>query len=533
MHEAVAAEPHTDTPTSREFSVPQSDFAPVRRASRALALRALAFCAVLAGVAAPACASDTRALSFYNTHTEETLTVTFKRDGRYVPEALDQLNRFLRDWRRNEVIRMDPQLFDLIWQMRREVGSEEPVHIICGYRSPTTNETLRSRGRGVARHSQHTLGKAIDLRFPDVPISRVREAGMKMQVGGVGFYPGSSFVHVDTGSVRAWPRMTRDQLVRLFPDGKTAHLPADGRPLPGYEQAVAEVQRRKSGQTLFADARSGWRGGLLGLFRGFSRADEEEPERSAVATRGAPAPAAQDAEASPVLTARPASTPTTVAVVLPTPRPTVQSAAETLAFVPPARPAGSTPAAAAPPAADAPAETRPVTLAALPPAKPSALVGPVAQPAEATLAALPPAKPAVAASIPPMLAKLDTAPVPAAASAYAPVDHGDETSRPKLLARPGPRITMETVPLRYDNRAAHLLIVETSVAGGQTISRLSPPRPDIGTLTRAPAVVIDQGGFSRRGRTLRTDAFLGSATTRVPTLTFAPRPPEATAGVQP
>ena len=102
---------------------------------------------------------------------------------------------------------------------------------------------LRRRSRAVAKHSQHMLGKAMDFYLPDVPTARIREIGMRLQRGGVGFYPDAHtpFVHLDVGSVRSWPRMTRDQLVRLFPDEKTVHLPADGKPLAGYEIAKAEI----------------------------------------------------------------------------------------------------------------------------------------------------------------------------------------------------------------------------------------------------------------------------------------------------
>ena len=141
---------------------------------------------------------------------------------------------------------MDPRLFDIIWEMHRATGSRAPVHIISAYRSPQTNQALRSRSRAVSEHSQHMLGRAVDIRFPDVDAARVREAAMRLPHGRVGFYPGANFVHIDVGSVRAWPRMTREQLVRLFPDGRTVHLPADGNPLPGYEQARAEILSRGS-----------------------------------------------------------------------------------------------------------------------------------------------------------------------------------------------------------------------------------------------------------------------------------------------
>src|SRR5205085_7110069 len=102
---------------------------------------------------------------------------------------------------------------------------------------------------GVAQHSQHMIGKAMDFYIPGVALSKLREIGLRMQVGGVGYYPtsGSPFVHMDTGGVRMWPRMTRDQLVRVFPKGKTLYIPSDGRPLPGYDAAFAAYKSRKAG----------------------------------------------------------------------------------------------------------------------------------------------------------------------------------------------------------------------------------------------------------------------------------------------
>jgi uncharacterized protein YcbK (DUF882 family) len=186
---------------------------------------------------------DTRTISIRHMHTKEEITVTFKRDGRYVAEGLEKLNWALRDWRTDEPIRMDPRLFDVAWEVQRQVGSQQPFHVVSAYRSPGTNSMLRRRSRAVAKHSQHTLGKAMDFYLPDAATARIREAGMRLQRGGVGFYPGAHtpFIHLDAGSVRSWPRMTRDQLVRLFPDEKTVHLPADGQPLGGYEIAKAEI----------------------------------------------------------------------------------------------------------------------------------------------------------------------------------------------------------------------------------------------------------------------------------------------------
>ncbi|WP_244639181.1 DUF882 domain-containing protein [Bosea sp. ANAM02] len=206
----------------------------------------LALAAMLVGVRGTqnaAANGDTRTITIRHMHTKEETTVTFKRDGRYDGAALEKLNWALRDWRTDEQIRMDPRLFDVIWEVQRQLGSDQPFHVVSSYRAPGTNAMLRRRSRAVAKHSQHMLGKAMDFYLPDVPTARIREVGMRLQRGGVGFYPNAHtpFVHLDVGSVRSWPRMTRDQLVRLFPNEKTVHLPADGQPLSGYELAKAEI----------------------------------------------------------------------------------------------------------------------------------------------------------------------------------------------------------------------------------------------------------------------------------------------------
>ena len=221
---------------------------------------ALAGFAVLTGFSTKTHA-ETRSLSFKQLHTGETLSVTYKRNGRYDQAAMKKINHIMRDWRRNEATTMDPKLVDLIWEVRRQAGSNAPIYILSGYRSPVTNAMLRSRSRGVAKTSQHTVGKALDFYIPGVPLPKLREIGLKFQRGGVGFYPtsGSPFVHLDTGSVRHWPRMTRSQLARLFPDGKTVHLPSDGKPMKGYEVAKAELARggSRSSRTRLAFASTG------------------------------------------------------------------------------------------------------------------------------------------------------------------------------------------------------------------------------------------------------------------------------------
>ena len=189
---------------------------------------------------------DTRTISLHHIHTDEDITITFKRDGRYDDAALEKLNWFLRDWRKSEATKMDPHLIDLVWEVQREAGNKAPIWVVCGYRSPATNAMLRHRSAGVARFSQHMLGRAMDFYIPGVDLEHLREIGLRLARGGVGFYPtsGSPFVHMDTGSVRMWPRMTHEQLVRVFPDGKTVQIPSDGKPLQGYALALAEIQQR-------------------------------------------------------------------------------------------------------------------------------------------------------------------------------------------------------------------------------------------------------------------------------------------------
>ena len=194
---------------------------------------------------------DTRTISMHHVHTDERITITYKRDGRYDEAALEKLNWLLRDWRRGKATRMDPQLIDLLWEVQRETGSKEAIDIVCGYRSPETNAMLRRRSRGVARFSQHMLGHAIDFYVPGVRLEELREIGLRLQRGGVGFYPtsGSPFVHMDTGGVRMWPRMTRNELLHVFPDGRTVYLPTDGHPLPGYAVAMADLRKRGQNPT--------------------------------------------------------------------------------------------------------------------------------------------------------------------------------------------------------------------------------------------------------------------------------------------
>jgi uncharacterized protein YcbK (DUF882 family) len=255
--------------------------------------------------------NETRTLSFHHTHSDEDLTVTFKRDGRYDEEALKRLNHYLRDWRSQDETTMDRHLFDILWEVYRDVDGKKPIQIISSYRSPATNAMLRRRSSGVARFSQHMLGHAMDFFIPDVPLEQIRFAGLRLQRGGVGFYPtsGSPFVHLDTGSIRHWPRMTHDQLARVFPDGRTVHIPSDGSPLRGYELARADIEKRGNGDGASTVSKPS----LFAALFGRKSNDDEDEGLAAAVTREKSAPAepvgttAKPAAPAPMPRAKPAA----------------------------------------------------------------------------------------------------------------------------------------------------------------------------------------------------------------------------------
>jgi uncharacterized protein YcbK (DUF882 family) len=272
---------------------------------------------------------DTRTITMHHLHTNEDITITFKRDGQYDEAALEKLNWFLRDWRKNEQTKMDPHLIDLVWEVQREANTGAPIQVVCGYRSPETNAMLRHRSAntGVARFSQHMLGHAMDFYIPGIPLEQLREIGLRLQRGGVGFYPtsGSPFVHMDTGGVRMWPRMTREQLAHVFPDGRTVQIPADGRPMPGYALALAEIRKNggmPSANSLDAARTAGIDVGVDTLVAsnehsnpfakllGLGVKDEDDDEDSVAGAAPTPAPAASPA---------PAVAPQQVAAVVPMP----------------------------------------------------------------------------------------------------------------------------------------------------------------------------------------------------------------------
>lgn len=146
-------------------------------------------------------------IRLYHTHTQERLDVIYRQGDSYIPAALAELDHFLRDHRTGDVHHYDPRLFDVLHELTASLGdSGAEINVICGYRSPWSNEFLRTRSphTGVARHSLHMQAEAIDIRLPGIATSAVRQAALRMHAGGVGYYPTSNFVHVDVGRVRHW-----------------------------------------------------------------------------------------------------------------------------------------------------------------------------------------------------------------------------------------------------------------------------------------------------------------------------------------
>jgi uncharacterized protein YcbK (DUF882 family) len=241
----------------------------------------------------------TRSLTIYHAHTKEQETVTFKSGGSYDSAGLQKLNWLLRDWRADEPTRMDPQLFDILWEVYRASGSSAPIHVVSAYRSPGTNAMLARRSRGVAKNSQHMSGRAMDFNLPDVSMATVRDIGLRMQNGGVGYYPRANnpWVHLDTGGVRHWPKISRDHLVRLFPDEKTVHIPSDGKPLAGFEAARSIIEARggsvSSGYIDIAEGRATGKTLFQILFGGGEGDDEGDVVAGARGKKGRTAVAAR------------------------------------------------------------------------------------------------------------------------------------------------------------------------------------------------------------------------------------------------
>jgi uncharacterized protein YcbK (DUF882 family) len=145
-----------------------------------------------------------RELSFYNNHTGEKLRLAYCENNQYVPSALQALNQFMRDFRTGDVHPIDPALFDQLHTLQRVTGNTGQFHIISGYRSPATNKALQGHSDGVAKHSLHMEGKAMDISLPGIELSKLHKAALGLNAGGVGYYPSSDFVHIDTGRLRHW-----------------------------------------------------------------------------------------------------------------------------------------------------------------------------------------------------------------------------------------------------------------------------------------------------------------------------------------
>ena len=145
-----------------------------------------------------------RRLAFYHTHTGETLDIVYRERGAYVPEALTEIRHLCRDFRTGDVHFIDPALLDVLHDVQQVVGNSGRFEIISAYRSPLTNSMLARAVSGVAEHSLHLKGQAIDVRLPGVATADLRHAGLRLARGGVGYYPESDFVHLDTGRVRTW-----------------------------------------------------------------------------------------------------------------------------------------------------------------------------------------------------------------------------------------------------------------------------------------------------------------------------------------
>ena len=506
---------------------------------------------------------DTRTIRLYHTHSGDSIQATFRVNGQYDYSVLEKLNHFLRDWRNDETIKMDPRLFDVVWETYRESGSQEPIHIVSAYRSPQTNAMLRRRSKAVAEFSQHMLGKAMDMHYLDVPMSRVREIAMRLQRGGVGYYPtaGSPFVHLDVGSVRAWPRMSYEQLAHLFPDGKTVHLPPSGQPLTRYEEARAEIESRGGG-SLPTVAQVQSKGFFASLFGG---GDEEETAtraprggpRSRVATyaesRNQPKTQVAaitydenstasyflaEANRSPVIRQAERNLPRGETYAAPTPAPVaapapaafkpapVQTAFLSNAPLPPIRPSLAA-TAFDPRAVDAPIPPRrpdsPLVAqlafnAPLPPSRPTEL-----RPAAPRIAELrgaeEPTRIARPADLPPVITGTTAAPVPAPALAYAPVHEAPTPVARPLPVPPRPVVrapARDLVAAKVDRSTLTALIKTVSVA------QLPAPAKAHSGATRAeitrtifaqPTPVA--GGFNKTGAALSTGSFTGKAVVAV------------------
>jgi len=442
-----------------------------------------------------AASAETRSLKLYHLHTHEKAEIVYKRNGRYLPEGLKKIDYILRDWRRNETVKMDPRLLDLVWEAYRESGSTGYIQVICGYRAPATNSMLRSRSRGVAQKSQHMLGKAMDFYIPGVPLKTLRNIGLKMQGGGVGYYPtsGSPFVHMDVGNVRHWPGISRQELASVFPNGKTLHVPSDGRPLPGYEQALAAYKARSANGTPNIELASAGGGSRKSstLWSAFFGGGADEVEDEADVASSSPAPKAKVGKPAPVQTAK-ASQPGIV-IVSPDKAqranvPMIEDAADEAPAAEPEKPATPEAIIAALPA-------RGVPLPVFAP-RPKANVGGVAV-AQADVAETPDTVPFGMADTSAPRPTVDVQPVQVASAASTPdsIPFGKADAAAPAPAAAVEQAVAANVPLptwrpetpapaapQVGNQQAVLLaLADTGIRGndaGEALAALPSPRPD-------------------------------------------------------
>jgi len=499
---------------------------------------------------------DTRSLTFHHVHTGEDITITFKRNGRYDEAALKKLNWFMRDWRKDQATTMDPHLFDLLWEVYREIEATAPIQVIGGYRSPATNAMLRQRSSGVAQFSQHTLGHAMDFYIPGVPLEKLREIGLRLQRGGVGFYPtsGSPFVHMDTGTIRHWPRMTYAQLSKVFPDGRTVHVASDGRPLPGYAIALADVERRGNvpnavslhqaraagaitgaqEQTAEAAARQPQKPTLLARLFGGNARDTDEAADEGEAAAASPVESAKRgrmtvarADAKPVATERivplPMARPQAVAVVAAAKAPpTPTSASYATAAIGPNMfdSRGLWEAAPAPLAAltKAAEKTKPVEIAAAEPM----VTGAVSRQALSYAADTPPAGGDASPATPAPRAKaMGLGVTRAMASEATPNAPANTTVVAKAGTVSGTFAPMTSGGQRLDSPWLRAAILTPSVSHALTTTRFGSVDPrGFEVFLHKPAQALTMAFAADPNAGLRADRFTGSAVTFVATATF-------------
>ncbi len=434
---------------------------------------------------------DTRTIYLHHAHRNESIAATYRVNGHYDTAVLQQLNHFLRDWRNDDEINMDPRLFDVVWEVYRTAGANDEIQVLSAYRSPQTNAMLRRRSRAVAEHSQHMLGKAMDTTMPDMSMEKLREIGMRMQRGGVGYYPNENFVHLDVGSVRHWPRMNYDQLVRLFPDGKTVHIPSNGQPLARYEEARAEIEANGGMAPDLEQPKS--KGFFAWLFGGSSEDDAEEvaaatsarPSRTRVA-RGA-APPAQTETAAFVASAISSPAPQTLAerygaarrntpdsVAVPVPPQASQPAAAqpsqtagqvaSLIPTPPVRPQPDSSAAAV---SDDNTSTYGSVLP-IPPRRPSELMMMASVP-------LPPSRPAPAVTFASLASNEDTASIPAEAA---------KTQKPQTASKEDTIAALISTPQQTASEPAQIETAKLEAVKPETAKLVRPQLPSV--ITQGP-----------------------------------------------